>query len=122
MTAPTYPDIAAFLTAQLDREAAIATAAQDLMESDPSSNHVWDEAMWGDGPDDDYPYPRHIAAQSPLKVLADIAAKRVLVADYLEANRIGHLHRGIAMRFVLKVLAAPFADQPGYRPEWAVGT
>ena len=142
MTAPTYPDIAAFLVANLDREQAIAFRAMDS-DDEPRwaireqpvhqtdftispevvcSGHdgggitTWEQAT-------------HIVEHQPRKVLDDITAKRQIIKACVlfrdsrarEGNPVIDTLVAIWEKKILYPLAAPFADQPGYQQEWAVG-
>jgi len=55
--------------------------------------------------------PEHIVANDPQFVLADLAAKRLLL----------DLHKKCAAQcYVVRVLAAPFTGHPEFRDEWRV--
>lgn len=71
-----------------------------------------------------------IAAHDPARVLADIAAKRELLLwheeDRYRVGRCSNCHTNLGQSHlwpchVVKLLAAPYAGQPGYNPAWAVG-
>lgn len=57
----------------------------------------------------------HVALHDPARVLADIKAKRQIVAA---ANRPGDPVGSAVMEFVLGRLATGYADHPDYRREW----
>jgi hypothetical protein len=68
-------------------------------------------------------HARHIAAWDPSRVLAEVAAKRAVLA------RIAVIQAACGWEFtdapdladgVLYDLAQPYADRPGFRPEWTV--
>jgi hypothetical protein len=73
----------------------------------------------------------HIVTHDPARVLHEIAAKRAVVARYefacREASRVDltederetWIRVGGALQSVVIQLAAPYADRPGYRQEWA---
>jgi len=77
----------------------------------------------------------HVARHDPARVLADIAAKRAVVehfkvaAEY--AQTVDKSQVGVAeawrvtsiwtqLLHVVKLLAAPYADHPDFRPDWKV--
>lgn len=67
----------------------------------------------------------HIAAWDPARVLREIDAKRQLLARY-EELRAASKREGLIgdvteeyQDFLLRLLALPYADKPGYREEWA---
>jgi hypothetical protein len=51
----------------------------------------------------------HIARHDPARVLAEVAAKRGLLAELAAAN----------MVFAMRLLAEPYAGREGWRGEWA---
>ncbi|WP_405960783.1 DUF6221 family protein [Streptomyces sp. NBC_00024] len=66
-----------------------------------------------------------IAAHDPTRVLREIDAKRQLLARY-EELRAASKEQGLIgdvteeyQDFLLRLLALPYADKPGYREEWA---
>jgi hypothetical protein len=68
---------------------------------------------------------RHIAAHDPAYVLADIAAKRRIVATFVEVdahpNRLVYAfmqQQWVALRAVVAGLALPFARHPDYQESW----
>ena len=69
----------------------------------------------------------HIVTHDPARVLREIDAKRQLVKRYERAmeNRRAHpddlASAGalLALHGVVKLLALPYADRPGYLKEWA---
>ena len=60
---------------------------------------------------------QHIAAHDPARVLADIAAKRAIVAHYVYM-----LGDDLAeyLEPLLHMLAAPYATHPDFKPEWRI--
>ena len=67
----------------------------------------------------------HIAVWDPARVLREIDAKRQLLARY-EELRAASKKEGLIgdvteeyQDFLLRLLALPYADKPGYREEWA---
>jgi hypothetical protein len=72
---------------------------------------------------------RHIAHHDPARVLAEVAAKQEVLDHAKEwAATLRHTPDGwteqtatayrMAMEWTLRLLAAPYADRPGYREEW----
>jgi hypothetical protein len=70
---------------------------------------------------------KHVALHDPTRVLAEVAAKRAILDrhDRAWANVRAHpedmASKGadLTMVAVVKALAAPYADKPGYLEEWA---
>jgi hypothetical protein len=54
----------------------------------------------------------HAARHDPARVLAQVAAKRALLAELAAAN----------MVFAMRLLAEPYAGRPGWREEWRTWT
>lgn len=133
-------DIVAFLTEQYDADEAIARDASNLQEDS--------ENGWGSIPRPDVgtrgaatitPHigllyesesVAHVVRFNPARVLADIAAKRELLLwheeDRYRVGRCSNCHTNLGQSHlwpchVVKLLAAPYAGQPGYNPAWAVG-
>jgi hypothetical protein len=139
-------NIAEFLTARLDEDEA---AAKSLHVIDSRN---WHTAEWYDGEfDKDHqtaradlrsstgsitahgalprPVAEHVARWQPARVLAEIEAKRRIIARYAyrrsmqpedgtAPNRWDDLTRHYWE--VCRDLAAPYADHPDYQPEWTV--
>lgn len=69
-----------------------------------------------------FAYREHIARHDPARVLAEVDAKRRIIAEYerfaAERRRMmGGWDPGDVSP-ILAALALPYADQPGYRQEW----
>lgn len=143
--------LVAFLRARYDeieRKASRATAGP--WRYDPTKHHhvvgtpQFEEAIFAGptgkdatciaatGPTDDLQSMAdadHIATHHPQYVLADLDAKRRLLAEYEdavedEAEDLYDHQRSIAklvLEDVLALLALPYADHPDYRAEWAPG-
>lgn len=133
-------DLAAWLRAQLDEDEMVAAEAIQATTGRWTAR----ETDWGGGTvvEDDcgamiLPTTRtggmqyqHIAAHDPARVLRAIAAKRRVIADYEDAERTlsvagpGTPPHDImtgatnTLRRMLRLLAAEYADRPGYREEW----
>lgn len=82
--------------------------------------HNYSTLYWRDGD--------HIARHDPARVLAECAAKRVIVALYddLLRGEVDHrdasgLGASLMHSDVIRALAAVYADHPDYRSEWARG-
>ena len=103
------------------------------------SQEPWDEArnVWADA--------EHVAAHDPARVLREIDAKRKLLGQYVSAAKSvedlgaardrlsaqgrdtlmtgleleSAIHRRDTLRGVLRLLAAPYSDRPGFREEWS---
>jgi hypothetical protein len=72
----------------------------------------------------------HIARHDPARVLADVAAKRAIIADCTEMLKMCQVDRGGNLgrpgehmmgdfgRWILQKMAAPYADHPDYDPAW----
>ncbi|GAB2731670.1 hypothetical protein GCM10027072_27960 [Streptomyces bullii] len=86
----------------------------------------------------------HIVRHDPARVLREIDAKRQVVTGYVKAietmeelallrermkasgqdtfmtemERVSAIHRRDVLNGVLRLLALPYADRPGYREEW----
>lgn len=127
-------DLAQWLGKQLDEEEQIARAASD----DEQHGDTWEPLMYGESPEEqtawgqlpfeEDPTPwvcvRHAARHDPARVLREIDAKRQILARYVEL-RAASKEQGLIgdvteeyQDFLLRVLALPYADRPGYREEW----
>lgn len=64
----------------------------------------------------------HQARWPPARVLAECEAKRKTIEHINEQHDSAHGEPGSFLppewAEILKILALPFADRPGYRPEW----
>ena len=68
----------------------------------------------------------HVAEFDPARVLREVEAKRRILDDYERAFEDRKLHPGdlalagarLALHGVVKLLALPYSDRPGYREEW----
>lgn len=130
-------DLVAFLRARLNEDEQAARAALDVnvlaamgrgkpaprwVPSPEGDAGIWDtegiprvKFAWARERD-------HIVRHDPARVLAETAAKREVVRlaerayDYHETFMNGF---AAVVVVVLRLLAAPHADHPDYRPEWA---
>jgi hypothetical protein len=68
----------------------------------------------------------HVAEHDPARVLRDIDAKRQLIEKAADADRYsrttwanaGSAGAASAYRAMLRLLALPYADRPGYQESW----
>lgn len=69
----------------------------------------------------------HIARHDPARVLTEVAAKRALVDDYAEVAELDTedaepefaYGRAAGLGIAVRLIAAAYADRPGYKAEWA---
>jgi hypothetical protein len=103
-----------FLLARIAEDSTVAYAAhQDAQLLAPIT-----QVLTG-RPDEDRRLA-HIYRWSPARVLAECAAKRGLVEDYLaqlNSNRSGWDAR-TPRDYPLRAIALPYADHPEYREDW----
>lgn len=153
------PDIVAFLTRSLDEDEQLARHAAHIAHEGGTrwvvgrARHVEGYEfvsihtappsvieVAGSGFDDSggihgLVYAEHIVRHDPARVLADIAAKRAILADVIPGVR--SLESDLAAEqgaprdedpavtyedsnLLLRLLAAPYADRPGYNPAWTI--
>lgn len=138
--------IVAFLTRCLDEDEVGALAAAE--EFGPDWIEIWsgtvdlsanredrqpqDSSFETHVPTNDSRVSRFMVEHDPARVLADIAAKRVLLQlhapeDGVPEHRCKDLDPELGIRFAyvavcltLRLLAAPYAHRPGYNPAWTV--
>lgn len=108
MTTPAdQPDLIAWLRAQLDDDERVAEAAKD----------AW---LWNDFTDDDG--SAFIERLGIDRWLAEVDAKRRILdrcgEAYREQGIYGEDGQEQLAEDVLRLLALPYADRPGYREEW----
>lgn len=109
-------DLITWLRAQLDEDERLAHWAN--ADSD---------AWWFNTPDEESGAEHLIAEFKPARVLREVEAKRRILGDDLDGAALYAMHeRGAwpeeVSRWadeVLRLLALPYADRDGYRPEWA---
>ena len=138
-------DLAAFISARLSEDEAMAKAAAERQPYDE-----WDAV--GAGGEDDVALSnwrvvaiaipglkpehspaaravmRHIARHDPARVLREVAAKRAIVARYGEpfaglglGEQLQLSQERQGLWFAVRELAAIWSDHPDYRAEWAPG-
>ena len=61
----------------------------------------------------------HIARHAPARVLADVEAKRAVIADYLRLDAAGDLLARGVVEDILRAMCAVYAEHPDYSPSWA---
>lgn len=61
----------------------------------------------------------HIARHCPSRVLAEVEAKRLVIADYLRTDASGDLLERDVVDRVLRQLSSVYADHPDYNPSWS---
>lgn len=126
--------LAAWLRQQLDDDARIARAAGDdewSVQQHPSETvAVYDSHGSAVVYDEGAPTEEqaaHIARHDPARVLRAVEAKRKIIDEWLENHDAADAEAcpndwngGIDKLgyFVLPLLAAEYADRPGYREEW----
>jgi hypothetical protein len=138
-------DLITFLRAQLDEDERIAQEAVQYGDADwhlnsadnvalssslttggeqlvPITADRWRHPMIeGSGP------VAHIAAHDPARVLRETDAKRKILDEFEQADRYSRTtwgqsnadqSRARTLGKVVRLLALPFADRPGFREEW----
>ncbi|MEW2161430.1 DUF6221 family protein [Streptomyces sp. NPDC007084] len=127
-------DLAQWLGAQLDEDQRIVSRALDHVDAewrlDAARNVVFCRRLTVSGRQStpvtaiEWRYPRvgapalapHVAEHDPARVLREIDAKRRMIGRInSHATMMGwdEVHGDL-----LRLLAAPYADRPGYREEW----
>ncbi len=61
----------------------------------------------------------HIARHGPSRVLADVEARRMVIADYLRVDAEGSLLERGVLEEVLRQLASVYAEHPDYKRSWS---
>jgi hypothetical protein len=61
----------------------------------------------------------HIARHSPARVLADVEAKRAVIADYLRLDAAGELLARGRVEDILRSLCSVFSEHPDYNTSWS---
>jgi hypothetical protein len=97
-----------FIRRQVDQDQlAAAAAAPHLVGLDLAAELIADRY--------DQAVAEYLARQHPLRGLSEVDAKRKIL------TRIEGDHSNTA-QYLLGVLGTVYADRPGYRSEWALGT
>lgn len=111
-------DLVRWLRAQLDEDERIAWDAC-------GPGNRWEVADSGASVSQEDRDAAHIARHDPARVLREIDAKRRLLARYeelLTASKKEGLIGDVTEEyqdFLLRLLALPYADRPGFREGWA---
>ncbi|MDV8005031.1 DUF6221 family protein [Rhodococcus sp. IEGM 1318] len=134
--------IVEFLEARLDEDEEVARDAAGW----DSSGSVRDEGLWrrdgvnsvidgarrmvvyGDGSAPDDSRAEHIVRHDPARVLRELAAKRAIIAEYVnecwvqdQGHRTAWTEGGQAAReTALRLFASTYSDHPEYQAEWAI--
>ena len=61
----------------------------------------------------------HIARHDPSRALAEVEAKRLLIAEYLRLDAAGDLHTRGIIGDILRALCSVYAEHPDYKPSWS---
>jgi hypothetical protein len=119
-------ELVEFLRARLDEEAAAAREASGRWRR-AGINSVEDSdgrlVIYGDGSAPTSAEAEHIASHDPARVLADVEAKRRIVAELEHADPYDMDYWGgrggyDRAQTTLRLLALPYVDHPDYRQEW----
>ncbi len=85
------------------------------LRTEPTDTPGWALIAEGGHGFDVRPSFAHIARHDPARVLADVTAKRIIVASFMETD---YLPAREVLLSVLCDLALPYADHADYRQEW----
>lgn len=132
-------DLMTFLRARLDEDERVAKDAScqhwvtnsehnvyEVESNNPVAIDPWSGDLGADGV--------HIARHDPARVLAEVEAKRQIIAEFERRESwlnmrtlVGEARDlAVAMRDalspVLRLLTLPYADHPEYQPEWTVAS
>ena len=119
-------DLVEFLTARLDEDEATALAADKsrwLGTSDKlvsfevkDAEGAWETVGWvsTDTRDNEY----HIARWDPVRVLAEVAAKRQVLAAYEAASAPFMADKRAGLWVAVKALATAYSDHPDFAAAW----
>lgn len=139
-------DLVSFLTARIDEDEAVAKKAAGLVGVGAASRRytAWsydreqfrvttDGTSWINAKDTGDACGEHIARHDPARVLAEIAAKRAIIQDYLlvtannaierasGGDEVAALARDLivkSLRMALRRLASVWSEHPDYDPAW----
>lgn len=136
-------DLVAFLRARLDEDERIARAVRDGTPWRYNPAKYWRGPVPGSGEeavftgpagagatcicgtgDADHPEAmaraEHIARHDPVRVLADVAAKRAILEIHGQAHRCpDHLAHDVGPCRTLLLLAQPYVAHPGFDTAWS---
>ena len=121
---PTNPDLVRFLLDRIaeDRLAAIGSAPGPWSVVDDRGPDGIAHCLYFQG---GYyisetlinrPTAEHIARHHPIRIIAECDAKRRIVQECLALGE--EVYNASSADVILAALALPYADHPGYRPEW----
>lgn len=129
-------DLVGWLRAQLDEDEAKARDAGGqwhfaILRGSPSvvaAEYVaveeydrdWPAVVASSVSSDDAQRMMHIAAWDPARVLVEVEAKRRIVDSFAASQEplTARTAEKAVVRMVLKLMALPYADRPGYRDQW----
>lgn len=120
-------DLATWLRAQLDEDERVARLAIEQAGAtewaSSAEGTVYDPNSGGNGYLATGPWGTsldylglHIAHWDPARVLAEVDAKRQRL-DWIESE-LGDDSTNETVQWLTQLEALPYADRPGYRPEW----
>lgn len=131
-------DLLAFLTARLDEDERIATAASpgpwitveaecDLVDVESELGHVVRSCRDCLTEGCDHFDAQHIARHDPARVLRDVEAKRKIIGQYERVRETRRAHPDdmpstgahLVLHGAVTTLAYAHANHPDYRSEWA---
>ncbi|MFD7996860.1 DUF6221 family protein [Streptomyces mexicanus] len=121
-------DLVQWLRAQLDEDERVARLALDQTGDNWRAYYkqiIAANPRFGEDPADanTSEVADHIARHDPTRVLAEVEAKRQVIEQYESIgnpppSEIGPDLVRAELGRVLRLLALPYADRPGYREEW----
>lgn len=109
-----------FLTARLDEEEAVAESTGLHAQANGFDTGMPPMGSGGIRESPEYP----TVYVNPKRVLADIAAKRAIVEEYVEADAYYRVRADApageltGLRTAVLLLAQPYADHPDFDPAW----
>lgn len=109
--------ITEFLLARIEEDEAVARRVQEGL-GEPGDTGIWSVTIGVSGNDAKF---AHVAA-SPVRVLAECAAKRAIIAECRADHEDAMTRNDDTTELttvVLYTLAAVYKDHPDYREEWA---
>lgn len=123
--------IAEFLTARLDELEPAAVRAKEASEAFTSDTGQtltlsWQWNLWVEYSGGGVASVARDGAPDPTLVLADIAAKRAIVAEHVGAEAYYRTHTDApageltGLGTAVRLLAQPYADHPDFDPAWRV--
>jgi hypothetical protein len=121
-----------WLRAQLDEDERLAREATVDVPAEPDASGVWPGWPWSPGDTSGLPWVQHCMRHDPARVLAEVQSKRLILEAAVDAasRRLYYERDGEepfaaesvgfdeAMTKVLRLLALPYQDRPGYLEQW----